>query len=323
MSASETNPPTASNPYDEASEPILHAAWREGYRASEEGTPASARGEYENARVANAWVNGYTAADLARSIDGEGGGPSMEVRASSNGLASSYERRVNVVIIDDHPAIRTAVQRALRNTRDVELCGWAATVREGIRLMEERRPDVAIIDISLADGHGLNLVRAVKSRVPEVKTIVFSVYDEKVYAERALRAGASGYMMKTKPLDRLVTAIRNVQRGEVDLSQDTKARILNRLEGDGFGAGLVEDDLTRRELQVFQLLGQGRSVAEIQEQLGLTRKAVETYRRRARNKLGLDNVTELLHFAVRWTHAQGKSTDRGDSSLPPANEATE
>jgi len=212
----------------------------------------------------------------------------------------------SVFLIDDHPAVREAVRDIIEAEDDVTVCGEAATSDEAFRQIEGLSPDVAIVDISLTDAHGLDLIQNVAAQYPDVESIVFSKYNERVYAERAIRAGASGYVMKNEPTSHILKAIRSVMNGEVHLSQNMASRLLNKVAtGQASDSGLATDVLTDREMAVFQMMGQGRSVDEIKDRLNLSRKTIETYRRRAKEKLGFENVSDLLQYAVRWTHTQG------------------
>ncbi len=223
--------------------------------------------------------------------------------------------RVRVLLVDDHPAIREAVADTINGTMDMEVCGEASSSDGAFRLVEKLEPDVAIVDISLEDAHGLDLVQNIRSQYPEVKMIVFSMYDENVYAERSIRSGASGYLMKSEPTKRLIEAIRSINRGEVYLSRRMASRILNKVAmGRTSEPNFAIDELTDREMAVFQMLGEGHSVQDIENRLNLSRKTIETYRRRAKEKLGFDTVSELLQYAVQWTYGQG--THGRDSDHP-------
>lgn len=221
---------------------------------------------------------------------------------------------IHVFLVDDHPAIREALADTIDGTMDMEVCGQASSSDEAFRMIEQLEPDVAIVDISLNDAHGLDLVQNVRAQYPDVKMVVFSMYDENVYAERAIRAGASGYLMKSEPTKSVIEAIRSVDRGEVYLSRRMASRILNKVAmGRSTEPSFAIDELTDREMAVFQMLGQGYSVQDIQERLSLSRKTIETYRRRAKEKLGFDTVSELLQYAVQWTYGQGT---QGPSATP-------
>jgi len=213
---------------------------------------------------------------------------------------------IRVYLVDDHPAIREAIRDTVEGAIDMEICGETDSSDEAFRDIEELRPDVVVVDISLNDAHGLDLVQNVRSQYPEVRMIVFSMYDENVYAERAIRAGAAGYLMKSEPTKNIVEAVRRAHDGEVYLSRKMSSRILNKVAmGRTSEPSFAIDELTDREMAVFQMLGQGYSVQEIQDRLSLSRKTIETYRRRAKEKLGFDTVSELLQYAVQWTYGQG------------------
>lgn len=216
---------------------------------------------------------------------------------------SSTVEKIRVVIVDDHPAIREALADTLGNKMDMEFAGEAESAGEALSVISRVKPDVAIVDISLKDAHGLDLVQNIRIQHPEVQVVVFSMYDESAYAERAVRAGALGYVMKNSPTQSVVEAIRCAMRGEVYLSRRMASRILTKVvRGRGAqGFRFSVDDLTDREMAVFQMLGQGHGVDEIAERLNLSRKTVETYRRRAKEKLGFDTVSELLQHAIHWT----------------------
>jgi DNA-binding NarL/FixJ family response regulator len=212
-------------------------------------------------------------------------------------------KKIRVVIVDDHPAIREALADTLSSKMDLEFAGEAESAGDALSVIARVRPEVAIVDISLKDAHGLDLVQNIRIQYPDVQVIVFSMYDESAYAERAIRAGALGYVMKNSPTQSVVEAIRCAMRGEVYLSRRMASRILTKVvrgrSSQGFRFSV--DDLTDREMAVFQMLGQGHGVDEIAERLNLSRKTVETYRRRAKEKLGFDTVSELLQHAIHWT----------------------
>jgi DNA-binding NarL/FixJ family response regulator len=213
--------------------------------------------------------------------------------------------------VDDHPAVRDAIADAVGAQPDMDLVGLAGSADEAFELIRTTRPDVAVVDISLGDAHGLDLVQNLRAEIDTLEVVVFSMYDEAVYAERALRAGARGYVRKSEPTAAVTEAIRAAAAGEIYLARRAASRILSKVafggsgrsENSGGEPGL--EDLTDREMAVFQLLGQGQPPEEIADRLNLSRKTVETYRRRAKEKLGFESVTELLQFAIQWTYSQG------------------
>lgn len=217
-----------------------------------------------------------------------------------------------ILVVDDHPAIREALSATIDSRIGMRLIGEAATAQKAMSIIERRLPDVAIVDISLQDSHGLDLVGDIRDQYPEVRVLVFSMYDESVYAERAIRAGASGYLMKTEPTRRVAEAIQSVSQGEVYLSQTMASRILSKvIRQEDYAIGSTTEELTDREMAVFRMLGEGYSMRDIANKLDLSRKTIETYRRRAKEKLGFETVAELLQYAVQW--AYGRENARAGS----------
>ena len=218
--------------------------------------------------------------------------------------------RVRIVTIDDHPTTRDAIRNAAKDAMGMSVVGAAGTVEEGIETIQEHQPDVAVVDISLPDGHGFDLLKSLQDQCPDVGILVFSMYDEEVYAERVLRAGASGYVMKASTSGTLLEALREVAEGEVYLSEPMSRKVIGGLiEGQEEGPHFPIDELSERELQVFQMLGRGLTADTIAERLNLARKTVETHRRRAKEKLGCDSSEELLAFAVRWMDSQSRDSN--------------
>lgn len=223
---------------------------------------------------------------------------------------------IKVIIIDDHPAIAKALETIINGQMGIELCGHAATAEEGFELASKLKPDVAVVDISLGDAHGLDVVQNLRIQFEDLHVVVYSMYDDKVYAERALRAGASGYLMKSEPMQHLVSAIRTVADGDVYLSRSMASRILSKVALGRTSNPMFEvDELTDREMAVFQMLGEGIPVDDITDRLSLSRKTVETYRRRVKEKLGLDSIEELLQYAIEWKHSQGSVAKSDANSI--------
>jgi DNA-binding NarL/FixJ family response regulator len=229
--------------------------------------------------------------------------------ASSNHSTRSAFRSkpLQIIVVDDHPAIREAISDTIEGQADMELCGVAGNASDAFELVHKGRPDVAVIDINLGDAHGLDLVKNLRAQYPDLEVVVFSMYDEEVYAERAIRAGARGYIMKSESTESVAEAVRAAAQGEIYLNRKAASRLLSRVAGGrpAKRAGEIGlEELTDREMAVFQMLGQGQSMEDIADQLNLSRKTVETYRRRVKEKLDFDTVAELLQFAIRWTYAQ-------------------
>jgi len=216
-------------------------------------------------------------------------------------------KRGRVLIVDDHPAVREALALRIAREPDLEVCGEAADMGDALRLIAEARPDVAVVDITLKTGSGIDLIKRIKDRNNHVRILVWSMHSESLYAERALRAGALGYMTKDQATDRIVEAIRQVLAGKVWLSDAMAERLLRRSVG-GRQKDLARsplDALADREVEVFRLIGQGVKTAEIADRMHLSVKTVETYRDRIRQKLAIESGTNLAHYATQWVLENG------------------
>jgi len=206
-----------------------------------------------------------------------------------------------VVIVDDHPLVRRGLAKLISDQSDLELIGEASDAGEAITLIADEKPDLVVIDISLSDMSGLELIKQVKARDPDVKMLVSSMHDESLYAERALRAGAMGYVNKSEAPDKVIDAIRTVLGGNMHLSSQMTDRMLRRVaHGDDVTESTSIDTLSDRELEVFDLIGEALTTREIAERLHLSPKTVETYREHIKDKLNLKNSNELVQHAVTW-----------------------
>jgi len=212
-----------------------------------------------------------------------------------------------VLIVDDHPATRDGLACRLAMEPDLEACGEASDLAEALHEVSATEPDVVVIDLGLRRGDGLDLVSRLKSRNCPAKMLVWSWRSETLYAERALRAGASGYISKDEATSTIVEAIRRVLAGDVYLSPHMMSVVVRRnvagVERDITPDSL--DDLSNRELEVFRLTGQGMDTAAVAEQLKVSPKTVETYKARIKEKLGLDSGGDLLFRAMRWVIENG------------------
>lgn len=210
-------------------------------------------------------------------------------------------RPARVLIVDDHPIVREGYEQLIGNQKDMEVCAVASESAEALRMIEKSRPDLAIIDLSLKNGNGLELCKKIKGRFPEVKILVASMHDEALFAERALRAGARGYISKDQTVAKLADAIRAVLMGTIWLSSAMNDRMLSRAVGkEGPGDDSPVASLSDRELEVYELIGQGLPVRQIAERLNLSTKTVESYRENIKTKLNLQNGSELTRSAVQW-----------------------
>lgn len=210
-------------------------------------------------------------------------------------------RKYRILIVDDHPLMRWGLRRLIEQERDLAVCAEAEDVYGALLSAEEHRPDLVIVDLSLKDESGLDLVRLLRARKPRVASVVYSMHEEAVYGERALRAGAKGYLSKQEAVDRVIEAVRRIRKGEVCFSQATSERIVRSLAGGKGGAdGFSPDLLSDRELEVFRFIGRGLGTGQIAGRLRLSVKTVEAHRARIKKKLGLENADELRQRAVQW-----------------------
>jgi DNA-binding NarL/FixJ family response regulator len=218
--------------------------------------------------------------------------------------AAPVQRRV--LIVDDHPIVRQGLRRMIEPEPDLVVCGEVQTEKEARTAIRALSPDVVIVDISLAQGDGLELVRDVHAQQPELPMLVLSMHDELIYAERLLAAGASGYIMKQAASDQLLIALRQVLSGGTYLSESLAGN-LGRTDGAAGSAGADPiDRLSNRELQVLSLIGRGMSSREAAEALGLSVKTVETHRQSLKRKLNLATNAQLLQYAINWYASRSK-----------------
>lgn len=211
-----------------------------------------------------------------------------------------------ILLVDDHPLLREGLAMRISSQPDLEICGEAETEAEGRALVKRTNPDLVIVDIALKSGHGIDLIKRIKARHPKVKMLVVSGYDESLYAERSLRAGAMGYLNKQETNENVIEAIRTVLSGRRYLSpkmaQNVAGRTIPRQQP-------VEEDLigrlSNRELEVFQLIGQGKTMRTIAGRLHISIHTVDSHRDNIRHKLDLKNSTELIQRAVAWVLENG------------------
>jgi len=208
-----------------------------------------------------------------------------------------------ILIVDDHPLVRTGFAQLIGDCPDLEVCGEAGDMAEALGQIDATSPDLAIIDLSLAGGSGLDLIERIRSRNKDLLMLVASMHDEMLYAERVLAAGARGYINKQEAQDSIIRAIRQVLSGKVYLSQQMTDRLLSGMV-DSNGEKRDIDSLSNRELQVFELIGEGVSSSQIAEQLNLSIKTIETHQAHIKKKLGLGSAHELNQRAIRWVMDQ-------------------
>lgn len=230
----------------------------------------------------------------------------MTQRAKSRTQGEARQRTIRVVVIDDHPVVRRGLVSMISQEPDMEVCAEAEDFHEGLDAIKSNQPDLAIIDLSLKDIGGLELVKQVKVLDEDLPMLVLSMYDETLYCERVLRAGARGYIMKQEGTEKLIVAIRTVMSGEIYVSDRMASRMLGKFIGGKGGAGSSPlDRLSDRELEVFELLGRGLSTREVAERLCVSIKTVESHREHIKEKLKLRNANELVQHATQWVMSVG------------------
>jgi len=218
----------------------------------------------------------------------------------------SYRQKpARILIVDDHPMVREGIAMRISAQRDLEVCGEAATESEALALVSRTDPDMMIVDISLKSGHGIELIKQVKSRYPGVRILVFSGFQESLYGERALRAGALGYLNKQESNDNVIEAIRTVLGGGRFISPELTRRLVAQALTNRGATQDPFDKLTDRELEILRMIGQGLTSGAIANQLHLSTHTIDTHRENIKRKLGANNAAELNRQAVQWVVENG------------------
>lgn len=220
-------------------------------------------------------------------------------------------QKKKVFIVDDHPIMRDGITQLVDQQPDLEVCGSASSAAEALDALNGLAPDLLLVDISLSGMNGIDLIKIVKKRKPRLPALVLSMHSEDLYAERAIRAGAKGYVMKHTSSDTLLAAIRRVVEGKMYLSQAMTENLLEKAAGGDLpGSESPVDRLSDRELEIFKLIGQGLRPQRIAEELLLSIKTVETYYSRIKQKLNIKDADELLRLAIAWHPDLEKTKDR-------------
>lgn len=215
--------------------------------------------------------------------------------------------KAKIIIVDDHPIVRQGLADLINQEKDLAVCGQAEDAAGAMKAIRELEPDVVIVDITLADSSGIELIKDIKIQYPDLPVLTLSMHDESLYAERALRAGAKGYIMKGETTKSVVTAIRKVLAGQIYTSDKVAAKMVSKLVGGKAKVGASPlECLSDRELEVFQLIGQGNGTRRIAEKLYLSIKTIETYRAHIKEKLNLTDTNQLLRYAIQWVNSQDK-----------------
>jgi len=219
----------------------------------------------------------------------------------------SSEKSVKcIVLIDDHPIMRHGLAQLIRGEDGLDVIGEAGSAREGLEVVGRLKPDLAVIDLTLPDKNGLELVKDIRALHPATQCIVLSMHDETLYGERALRAGARGYVMKEAAADHLVTAIHKVISGGLYVSESLNVRMLEQVTGAARSKATGMDALTDRELEILALIGKGVATKIIASQLSISARTVEAHRAHIKEKLGMTDGAALVRYAVQWVENQTK-----------------
>lgn len=221
-------------------------------------------------------------------------------------ISHSDARGRRILIVDDHPIVRDGLCARIGAETDLSVCGETDNAGDAIRLVREARPHAAVVDISLKSGNGIDLVGRLKKNHEGVRVLVHSMYEETLYAERALHAGAMGYLNKQDSADYIIPALRRLLDGKIYLSEKMSQRLLMGMAGAAPSDQPAVARLSNRELQVFELIGEGQSTKEAAERLKISPKTVETHRENIKSKLGLDSTLRLTHYAIRWMADRGR-----------------
>ena len=237
-------------------------------------------------------------------------------KLGSKGCVTSAEGQKKILLVDDHPLVREGIATLIRATPDLKISAEVGCAAEALAAIEAEQPDLVLLDISLPGTSGVELLKDLHARFPRLLVLVLSMHEESVYAERALRAGAQGYIMKQEPGAKVIEAVRCVLRGELYVSPTLAARMVKLFvtNKQGKDTRTSVERLSDRELQVYSLIGSGVSTQEIAGKLALSIKTIQTYREHIKRKLGLRNATDLVHHATHWVE---------NEAVKPAEPATQ
>ena len=213
------------------------------------------------------------------------------------------KNKARIIIVDDHPIVREGLKNLINHEKDLVVCQQVENARQAMKAISKLKPDMVIVDISLKEENGLELIKDIRSQYPSMPTLALSMHDESLYAERALRAGARGYIMKQQAVENIVKAIHRVLSDQLYVSDKIMSKVMHKLvKGKLDINGSAIDHLSDRELEVFLLIGKGFGTRQIAKQLYLSVKTIETYRAHIKEKLTLNNAAELLQHAIQWVN---------------------
>lgn len=218
--------------------------------------------------------------------------------------AAAAPRKHRVLVIDDHVMVREGVTQIIEHAEDLSVCCTASTANEGLEKLQKHKPDLVLVDITLPGKNGIEFIKDARALRPDLRILVMSMHDESLYADRVLRAGGRGYIRKQEGGDKLIEAMRRVLRGDIAVSEKITKHLLEKFSGRVTMDSPLEG-LTDRELEVFQLIGAGKTMKEIGDVLHLSPKTIEVHRSHIRAKLRVASAAELVAYAARWNETQG------------------
>ena len=216
-------------------------------------------------------------------------------------MDTAAAEKSRILIVDDHPLFREGLRQLIERDPELSVCGEAADATEAQQAIVQQKPDLVLVDISLGATSGIDLIKAIKNQYDELPVLVVSMHDESLYAERSLRAGAMGYVMKHEPSKTVKAAIHKVLGGEIYLSEKMSSSVISKfMRGEGGRSTSPLEILSDRELEVFRMLGQGKGTRQIAHDLNVTIATVNSFRNRIKEKLSLKTATEVMLHAIQW-----------------------
>jgi DNA-binding NarL/FixJ family response regulator len=224
-------------------------------------------------------------------------------------LNQKSPEEIRILLVDDHPLVRLSLREVIKRETDMVVVGEAEDREQALQLLASEKPHLAIVDLTLKSSNGMDLIKDMRDQFPKVQVLVLSMHDETLHAERAIRAGARGYITKQEAAKKIMVAIRQVLGGEIYWSERAAARVASKVARATKSDANSVDNLADRELQVFELIGAGQSTRQIAASLHIDVSTVETYRARIKEKLNLDDSLALLQFAIRWNIANAHSSE--------------
>lgn len=225
--------------------------------------------------------------------------------AASRTVETQISVKSRILIVDDHPLFREGLQQLIARDSDLEVCGEASDAAEAMQLISEREPDLVVVDISLGAGSGIDLIKTIRSTYDDLPVLVVSMHDESLYAERSLRAGAMGYVMKHESGKTVRIAIRKVLGGEMYLSERMSSTVISKfMRGQPDKPASPLETLSDRELEVFRMLGHGKGTRQIAQDLNVTVATINSFRNRIKEKLHLRTATEVMLHAIQWSREE-------------------